>query len=156
MLDTLKVFVSSKSNWIGSWMKNPSRIVQYKDTIQSFLLWRSLGCKFLKVGVSKVFTHLFFLWFTPLILAIAGNSARLGWYLIWSPWLFLLFALRFWGGLIFCLGLPLFVCLFICFFFWACCRNGIWNVLITLCWLHQRGWNLPGLRCYPVWQVHTK
>lgn len=32
MLGTLKVYVSSKSNCVGSWMKNPSRIAQNKDT----------------------------------------------------------------------------------------------------------------------------
>lgn len=56
----------------------------------SFLLRKSLSCKFLKVGVRQVFIYLLFLRFnfSLLILATVRNSARLGWSLIWSPWPF--------------------------------------------------------------------
>lgn len=87
MLGTIKVYVSSKSNWVGSWMKYPSRIVQYKD--KASCLEDPLAVVF-ESWTERGITHLFFLRFnfTPLILTIDGNSARLGWYLIWSPWLF--------------------------------------------------------------------
>ena len=107
----------------------------------SFLLRKSLSCTFLKIEVRKVFTHLLFLGFSLslLILATIGNSARLGFDHPDRSEI-LTIAIRFWGGL---------------FVFGLGCRNGISNVPITLSWLRQRGWNLPGHHCYPVWQVHT-
>lgn len=164
MLDTLKVYVSSKSNWIGSWMKNPSRIVQYKDTASC--LEDPWPVNFWKLEWERCLPTCSFsdsaspLWFWPLLETV------LRWVGIWFGHpgrseilstvcakilrgIGFLFGSSFLGWLV-----GLFVYLF--FFLWACYRNGIWNVLITLCWLHQRGWNLPGLRCYPVWQVHTK
>lgn len=80
-MGTLKVYMSSKSNWVGSWMKNPSRIVQYKDT--GSCLDHPWAVSFWKLEWERYLpTSLFSdsalpLWFWPLVETV------LGWVGIW-------------------------------------------------------------------------
>lgn len=112
-------------------MKNPSGIVQYRD---NFSPRRSLECRFLKVGVGEVFTQQFFLRFsfTPLILTIDGNIARLGWYLIWSLCSEVLTTVcsKILKGIVFCLVLPFLV--YLCIFFYFGLATGMASEMFSL------------------------